>query len=260
MGMLSFLGLGSAELSPKQIEKIAKLASNPLAQPDVRKEQIQRLFRVGTPEAIRAALSRFAINASQAIADEEEKRTLVTDLVSLGQVAVEPLKDYLRKETALTFAAQALVQILPHEQAVGELLSVLDVYPPDDHRSDEQKRQIILLLSGEDDARILPRLAPYLLDHSDDVRHHAIELFAAEARKKNPLAASEDVRRNFSELLRDVNASPRITRQAAEIVAELEWQLPGASDTTPLSSFLSDEFFIDKKSFLRRRVKPSART
>lgn len=260
MGMLSFLGIGSAELSPKQIEKIAKLASNPFAQPDVRKEQLQRLFRDGSQESIRAALGRFAINASQAIADEEEKRTLVTDLVALGQPAVEPLKDYLRKETALTFAAQALVQILPHEQAVGELLAVLDVYPPDDHRSDEQKRQIILLLSGENDARILPTLAPYLLDHSDDVRHHVIELFAAEARKKNGQASSEEVRTYFSALLRDADTSPRIIRQAAEIVAELEWQLPGTTDGTKLSSFVGEEFFIDKKSFLRRRAKPAARS
>jgi len=258
--MLSFLGIGSADLSPKQIEKIAKLAANPFAQPDVRKEQIQRLFRAGTPEAIRAALGRFAVNASQAIADEDEKRGLVTDLVGVGKAAVEPLKDYLRKETALTFAAQALVQILPHDEAVGELLAVLDVYPPEDHRSDEQKRQIILLLSGENDARILPALAPYVMDHSDDVRHHAIELFATEARKKNPLASSEEVRRYFGELLRDKNTSPRIVRQAAEIVAELEWQLPGTTDSTPLSSFVGEEFFIDKKSFLRRRAKPAART
>ncbi len=257
MGMLSFLGLGGGELSPKQIEKISKLAQNPYAQADVRKEQIQKLLNAATPESIRAALGRWTVNASQAIADEDEKRDLVAQIAGLGEASVEPLKDYMRKETALSFAIEALAKILSPEQTIAEVLAVLDVYPPDDHRSDEQKRQIILFLAGENDPRILPKLAPYIGDHSDDVRTHALDVFAEQARKKNPVASSEEVRRETGALLRDKNTSPRVAKKAAEIAAELEWSLPETTDETPLSSFISNEFFVDKKGYLRRRVKIS---
>ena len=72
-------------------------------------------------------------------------------LTKMGERAVEPLKAYLRKETALTFALQALLAILPKEQAIGELLALFDVYGPDDYRSDEQKKQLVLVLAEQDD-------------------------------------------------------------------------------------------------------------
>jgi hypothetical protein len=53
-------------------------------------------------------------------------------------------------------------------------------------------------------------------------------------------------------LVRDPEASPRIAKQAAEMVSALEWMLPGEGDT--LNQALREDFFLDKKGFLRRRV------
>jgi hypothetical protein len=251
MGFFDFLGLGSGGLNDKQIEKIAKLAANPFAQPDVRKEQMMKLIHDGSEAAIKGLLQRFSVNSTQAIADEEEKRFLVDELVHMGDKAVPPLKEYLRKETALSFAAEALMGILPKDQAVTELLSLLDVYGPDDYRADEQKRQLMHILSEEDDERVLASLAPYILDHSDDVRHQVLELFQTRAQAKDKNASTVEVLASISTLLRDQETSPRIARKAAEMVTNLEWQLPGDG---ALNAVLDSEFFIDKKGYVRRRA------
>ncbi len=253
MGLLSFLGIGAPELSEKQIDKIAKLAANPFAQPDVRREQMEKLIRDGSEASIRGLLTRFTVNASQAIADEDEKRFLVEQLIDMGEKAVPPLRAYLRRETNLTFAAQALLGIVPKEQGIGELLALFDVYSPDDYRSDEQKRQLVLLLKEHDDPRILPALVPYLLDHSDDVRHQVLELFSERAQQGDAVASGPGVLEAVGTLVRSADTSPRIARQAAEIAAQREWMLPG--DQT-IAGVLEGEFFIDKKGYVRRRATP----
>jgi hypothetical protein len=256
VGILSFLGIGGGALNDKQIEKIAKLAANPFAQSDVRREQMDKLIRDGSEAAIRGLLMRLTVNASQAIADEDEKRFVVDELTKMGEPAVGPLKAYLRKETALTFALQALLAILPKEQAIGELLALFDVYGPDDYRADEQKKQVLLVLAEQDDPRILPALVPYLLDHADDVRHHVLELFHARAKKGDAAASAPDVLANVGELVRGNGASPRIARQAAEIAAEREWMLPGEGE---IAKVLEGEYFIDKKGYMRRRAAAPAK-
>jgi hypothetical protein len=256
VGILSFLGLSGGALSEKQIEKISKLAANPFAQSDVRREQMDKLLRDGSDAAIRGLLLRLTVNASQAIADEDEKRFVVDELTKLGERAVGPLKAYLRKETALTFALQALLAILPKEQAIGELLALFEVYGPDDYRADEQKKQLVLVLAEQDDARILPTLVPFLLDHSDDVRHHVLEIFHARAKKGSAAACAPEVLAQVAQLVRGDHASPRIAKQAAEIAAEREWMLPGDAE---IAKVLEGEYFLDKKGYVRRRAPAAAK-
>jgi hypothetical protein len=261
MGLLSFLGIGASDLSEKQVDKIAKLAANPFAQPEVRREQMDKLIRDGSEPAIRGLLNRFTVNASQAIADEEEKRFLVDELAKMGDKVVVPLRSFLRKETNLSLAAQVLLRVMPKEEGIAELIGLLDVYSPEDYRSDEQKRQLALILKDQDDARILPALVPYLLDHSDDVRHQVLELFAERASQGDAAAKGEGVAAAISELVTSADSSPRIARQAAELAADLpdahKWTLPPEK---PLASVIASEFFIDKKGYVRRRVTTSKRT
>jgi len=244
---MSFLGLGASDLTEKQIDKISKLAANPFAQPDVRREQMEKLIRDGSEASIRGLLQRLTVNASQGIADEDEKRFVVEELIAMGKKAVPPILQFLKRETNLTFAAHALLGILPKDEGLGELLALFDVYSPDDYRSDEQKRQLVLLFKEHDDPRIAPALVPYLLDHSDDVRHQVLEYFAEKKMFDSTVAAA------VGQLIRDKDTSPRIARQAAEIAADHDWQLAG--DST-INGVLDQEFFLDKKGFVRRRVTP----
>lgn len=251
MGLLDFLGLGSGPMSDKSIEKTAKLASNPYAQPDVRREQMDKLLRDGSDAAIRGLLQRFTVSSSQAIADEEEKRYLVDELVKLGDKSVPLLLEYLRREKNLTFAIAALQRILPRERALTEMLTLLETYGPDDYRSDEQKRQILLVLADYDDEQVWPKFVPYVLDHSDEVRGIALERLFNAARAKKIDATLPGLTAALCEVLTSKEASPRIIRQSAEGVVGLEWALPVPE--AQLNDMIASEWMVDKKGFLRRR-------
>ena len=57
----------------------------------------------------------------------------------------------------------------------------------------------------------------------------------------------------LAELVCDANVGPRIQLRAGETLARREWQLPG--EATELAAALADDYFLDKKRFVRRRVK-----
>jgi hypothetical protein len=253
MGLFDLFGKG--ELSEKKIDKIASLAANPYAQPDVRMKEMQRLLEVGTTPAIRGVLKRFTTNASGHIADEDEKKWLEDALVELGGAAVEPLKEFILSQDKLTYALQAYQRIVGAGSAVEFFLSVLAHYGPDDYRSAESKLQIILFLSEHlSDARVLPGLCPFLVDHSDEVRWAVIELIDRAAREKTlPQPIEEQARKNLSSFVVDADVGPRIQKRTAELFCAHEWSVDTqATEVTPL---LTEEFFLDKKRYVRRRSK-----
>lgn len=254
MGLLQLFGKGP--LSERQIGKIAKLAANPFAQPDVRMREMEKLLKDGSPEAMRGVLKRFASNASGPIADEDEKKFLENALVDKGDVAREPLREYIRGEKQLTYALRALRRIAGEGEAVAFFIDVLNDYGPDDHRGIEAKLQLVWQLSENlDDPRVMAALIPYLHDHSDDVRWVVLELLEKAAdRKLLTDTALAQVAEALAAVVTD-DASPRILQRTAELLSAREWQLPEAAEA--LNTLLDDEFFLDKKKFVRRRAKPT---
>jgi hypothetical protein len=253
MGLMSLFGKGP--LSAGKIDKIAKLAANPFAQPDVRMREMQRLLSDGTPAALRGVLKRFAANASGHIADEDEKKWLEDQLVDIGDDSLEPLADFIGAEEQISYALHAYRRIAGDQATVGFLLGVLEKYGPDDYRSSEAKVQIIGELAHlVADPRVLPGLVPFLRDHSDEVRWAVIELVEAAARegRLTPELQAAAAKELGAMILSDDNR-PRIERRAAEILCEREWPVGGTGESLP--TLLEDEFFLDKKRFVRRRAK-----
>ena len=253
MGLLDIFGKGP--LSEKKIDKIAKLAANPFAQPDVRMKELQRLLNEGTPAAIRGALKRFAANASGGIADEEEKAWLEDSVVDIGGPAVEPLRAFIQTETQLTYALRAYRRITGDAEAVRLFIETLRAYGPDDYRSGDAKVQLVLQLAEDlKDPRVLAALSDFLLDHSDEVRWAVMDLVDKAA---DVGLLGDDVFRSVAAklgvMVLEDDVGPRIQQRAAEILANREWQIDG--DKTELAVFLDDIFFLDKKRFVRRRAK-----
>ncbi len=253
---MALFGLfGKGPLTEAKIDKVAKLASNPFAQPDVRMRELQRLLADGSPAAIRGALKRFAANASGAIADEDEKKWLADALVDLGEPALEPLRGYIRSETQLTYALRAYRDCTSPDEAVRFFLEVLHAYGPDEHRMIDAKLQLVLELGEQlGDPRVLPGLTAFLLDHSDDVRWAVMDLVeqgadGGQLTAETRAAACAELAR----LVCEADVGPRIQLRAAELLARREWQLPGEAAT--LAAQLADDYFLDKKRFIRRRVK-----
>ena len=253
MGLMSLFGKGP--LGEKKIAKIAKLASNPFAQSEVRMRELQRLLADGSSAAMRGALKRFAANASGSIADEEEKRWLEDALVERGELALEPLRDYIRTEKQLTYALRAYRRLSPPEETVRFFLEVMHLYGPDDHRSADAKLQLVCqLLDFMADARVVPGLVDFLLDHSDDVRWAVMDMLerAADAGSL-PAEVRARAEELFTELVTEPSVGPRIQTRATEILAAREWPLREGVEA--LAPFVSDSYFVDKKRFVRRRIK-----
>jgi hypothetical protein len=217
--------------------------------------EMQRLTSDGSPAAIRGVLKRLAANASGAIADEDEKKWLEDALVDIGNKALEPLRDYIAVEKQLTYALRAYRRITGDREAVRFFIEVLERYGPDDHRSGEAKLQLVWQLSENlDDERVLPALAVFLLDHSDDVRWAVMDLVE---RAADDSTLSDVDRDRFcaqlGKLIMDDDVGPRIQQRAAELLAGREWQVSAEGDT--LAASLDDVYFLDKKRYVRRRVK-----
>ncbi|MBI5509749.1 MAG: hypothetical protein HY903_13425 [Deltaproteobacteria bacterium] len=253
MGLLDIFGKGP--LSDKRIDKIAKLAANPFAQPDVRMKEMQRLLGEQTPAALRGVLKRFAANASGAIADEDEKQWLEDALVDVGEAAIEPLRAYIGAETQLTYALRAYRRIAGDAEAVRFFISVLQHYGPDDYRSGDAKVQLMLQLAEDlADPRVLPALVDFLVDHNDEVRWAAMDLLDRAADRGQLDAATRDKACvKLATLVLDDDVGPRIQVRACEIFASREWQVAGAQEE--LAAFLGDAYFLDKKRYVRRRAK-----
>lgn len=253
MGLRQFLGLGGP-LSARRIEKSAKLAANPFAQPDVRSREMQRLLKDESPQALRGVLKRFSANAQGHIADEEEKRWLSDALAEVGEHAQAPLEDYIRTEDKLTYALGTYRRIVGAEGAVRFFCLVLREIGPADYRRIEAKLQLVLELSEQDATEEVARtLTEHLHDHSDDVRWSVLE-WAEALGKRDDL--SEAVRgqlaRHLGQLVCEPQVSMRIAQRAAQMLSNLAWQLPAEVGT--LNPALENSFFLDKKHHVRPRA------
>ncbi len=254
MGLLSLFG--KSPLSEKKITKVAKLAANPFAQPDVRMREMQRLVEDGSAAALRGVLRRFAANAQGHIADEDEKKWLEDALVKCGENALPPLQEYIKTEAKLTYALRALARIAGDAPAIDFFIEVLRQYGPDDHRSTEAKLQVIWQLAEHlQEARVFAALVPFLRDHSDDVRWAVLDLLERVTQDAPPPDLLPGILAHMSFLVCDKEVSPRIAKRAAELLAQREWALPDGQQG--LAHVLEETFFLDKKHFVRRRVHKS---
>lgn len=253
---MGFLGLfGGGDMSDRRIDKSAKLAANPFAQPDVRMREMQRLLNDGSPSALRGVLKRFTANASGHIADEDEKKWLENALVDVGEDALEPLRAFIKTEQALTYALHAYERIAGADETVRFYLEVLNGFGPDDHRSSEAKTQMIHALAEHlDDPRVMQGLLPFVLDHADEVRTAVLDLLDTAADKglvTDAMLAS--LAEPFGILVCDGTVGPRVQRRATELLEKRTWAVGGEAEE--LASFVNDVFFLDKKRFVRKRAK-----
>ncbi len=252
---MGFLGLFGDGMSERRIDKAAKLAANPFAQSDVRMREMQRLLNDGSPAAIRGVLKRFAANASGHIADEEEKKWLANALVDQGEDAIEPLQSFIKSEESLTYALDAYERITGAEAAIRFYLEVMNAYGPDDHRSGEAKLQLVHALAEHlDKPSVLEGLLPFVLDHADEVRTAVLDLIDTAADKglmtADLLARLADP---FAALVCDGTVGPRVQRRAVELLEKRTWAVGGQAEE--LASLVNDTYFLDKKRFVRKRVK-----
>jgi len=205
MGIFDFLSKNKGDQPPrasqKEIARLERLLGNKLSQNFDRQEAIQELGRMGTAQAASALFKRFDWVLDPSITDQEEKESCMRGIVSAGEDALEPLREYCQKAESLTWPLKVLRAIITDEARVArELLAILEKFDTEYVRNAEPKVQLIQALEAYPTDEVRLAVEPFLGDMSEPVRFtSATTLFAINDPQSLPplLAAleSEESRR-----------------------------------------------------------------
>jgi len=143
LGIFDFFGSkggGKAGLR-KQAQKVT-VKYGP---PENRQKVIDQLADMDTPEALAVLCLRFTIRADPGITDDEEKEHVRQILVSAGEKAVGPVKEFLEAQVSgVSWGLRVLAELRPPEDVVGTGLKLLHRLGREYSRDPEKK---LVLLS-----------------------------------------------------------------------------------------------------------------
>ena len=237
-------------LKPKSpLEKARKQVREAYAQPEYRREAMDKLLEIGSEEAITALLGRFTVNASGQIADEDEKRDLVEMLVDAKDKTLEPLKTFIRTQKKfLAFPIRAYVRMVDRAEARAFLRETLAQYEPLDHRSTHAKAILLTSLADLGGEETAETIAPYVADHDDDVQYVAVESLE---RLGNRQLASQ-----LTDVCTSDDHSARVKRRAADALCKLGWSVKPAYSR--FDAELKSAYILGKKGQLIPKHRPEA--
>lgn len=184
MGIFDFLSKNKSDQPPrtsqKEIARLERLLGNKLSQNFDRQEAIQELSRTGTASAAAALLKRFDWVLDPSITDQEEKESCMRGIVSVGEDALEPIREYCEKAESLTWPLKVLRSIVKDDvQAANELLGILARFDTEYVRNAEPKVQLVQALEAYPTEKVRAAVEPFLGDMSEPVRFTAVTtLFA----------------------------------------------------------------------------------
>ena len=225
----------------KAIDKQVLRVKERYAQPEYRREAMDKLLAWGTPEALTAVLARFNVVVQSPHWDEEEKRWLVDELATRGEPAKQALQLFLAKEDSVAFASKALRKLSSSkEQWLKDMIAALHARPADDHRTTQGKAELVAQLKDEGGPEVVEAVLPYLADHSDDVQMATIDCLdhhvegAADALKAQ-------VATRFAAIVADDARSARVLRHAAAAMARRQFAVDA---TKPLAPAVAEDFVV----------------
>jgi HEAT repeat protein len=171
-------GLFSKE---KALQRTIEKATNKLAQQPDRWGAMEQLRDNGSEAALYGLCKRWAIVSMKGSEDEQEKNWVVDVMVGKGEGALAPVRRYMKNHAQLSYALKVLGQIVDRDGVLEVIDELLDDEAPGYTRDPERRLDIIKWLgewSGGAEDDMIPRLAPYLKDHSEDVRYFAADALA----------------------------------------------------------------------------------
>ena len=225
-----------------QVDKLIKKLTESAGEDGPRIEAAERLDEIDTPEATYALLKRFTMSSKVISGDVEEKQMIVRMLVDKGEDAVEPILKFMKAHHQVEWPVRALTQILPQEEWVPRLVTVLEDVARNPFTSPEHRTSLIKAMHGHITPEIADILKKTLEDEDDDVAIAAIQAIAE---------LGEEVREPLLELFIRVENRPRIRIAVAELCADREWPVKGYRPS--VEAVLPDEFHLTAKGFIRRK-------
>jgi len=202
-----------------RIERSTKTLSQRYAQHEARMEAADKLQEIGTPEAIYGLARRFSATSENLGIDQDEKKHVQDVLVGFGEKAIEPLKRYIKNHDQVTWAVDALKQLVTKEKLIPFLLQILRGGDPVYIRG-EKANQILRALETLGDPEVVPGVIPCLSSPDDTVRFAAVECLSAygDERAREPLLEA---------LVNPDEDSARVKTRIGEALEKADWDVKG---------------------------------
>jgi hypothetical protein len=178
MGLFDFFGRKSGGGA---VGKHGARAADKRAQAPDRWQSLRALGEMKSAEAVEALLQRFTFRIDPSITDQEEKDLAMHGIVSSGEVAVEPVRAFMRQSASIAWPVKMLQQLVSAEELVGDLLALLSEMSTDYERDPQRKIDVIMQLEDHRDARIRDAVQRFLEDANETVRFHAVQTLAGQA-------------------------------------------------------------------------------
>jgi len=247
VGILDIFGFGGK--SPERATKLKAKVTQKYGGPEARQKAIQQLGEMDFPEATASLLARFTIAVEPQTTDGDEKEHVFGLIRSRGEAAVEPIRNFLRRnDQASSWAVRLLREILPHDRFVTAIVEHLrelgEVYTRD------PEKKLVLLHEAEslEDPRVAPAALPFLDDMADDVKIAGLRALAPRG--------YPDAREPMLRLLTAPETARRVQTAAIEAIARSAFGVQGYREK--VESLLPEPFFVDKAGILKRRGAPAA--
>jgi MoxR-like ATPase len=177
VGLFDFLNKKGAQTP---VQKLAVKAADKRGMAPDRWEALQALSKIDSEEAVEALLNRFTFYVDPSITDQEEKDSVFASVVSKGQLAVAPLKRFLRKSESLSWPLKMLDRVLPGEQVLGLLVDILKDMDTEYERDPTRKLQVLAELEARRGEGVAEAVLPFLRDVNETARFHAVGALVAQ--------------------------------------------------------------------------------
>ena len=240
MGFLDFLTGGSPQ---KQVDGIKRRLMDAFRQSEERYECMDKLAKLGTPEALVALLDRFTLRVSGPTVDEEEKAYAFKLITRWGDAAIEPLQQFIATHDAVYFPLKSLRELAGDEVAVAALLQAMDGTDPGYHEGLERLREIVSNLRDFQHPRVRDALVALLASRSNEIRFFALDGLAG--------YPPEDVAPHFAARLLDANESQRVKQLALELAVDK--QIPLLTWLEALTPLLPPMYRLDPEGRVQRK-------
>ena len=239
MGILDIFGGGQSKAARLRTKVLQKYGD-----PSGRQKAISTLGEMKDPEAISALMARFTVQVEPGTTDADEKDHVFELIKGFGQMAVEPVMDFLRRnDVASSWAVRLLQALLPEPQFVGMITDYLKQLGPAYMRDPEKKLVLIHTLDGKDDPRVAEAILPMLEDMADDVKIAAINVLG-------PLKY-EPAREPLLKILTDPETGKRVQQAAVEAIHKSGFGVQGFREK--VEQRVAEPYFVDKSGQIQKR-------
>jgi hypothetical protein len=229
-----------------KVKRLGKRLTEKFGPPENRQKAIAVLAEMATPEALSALLLRFTINSDSRITDAEEKQVVFDHLIAAGDLAIEPLRTFVREKNSVSWAIRVLAEIIPPGELLDLVLQELKRLSSEYSRDPEKKVQLLHWLT-EHHVAVDPRLGAaaqvFLGDMSDDVK---IAALAVLLQQKDP-----SVREPMLQALVDEEQSARVRKEIVAALADLGAGVQGYRQK--VEAIVQEPYFVDKSGLIKKR-------